>query len=327
MTRSILHYAAVVLLVCGAIPALALEPLPERDSGIAARYPDDAQIASDPAVLFADDFESYPTASNLTSKWDSVFQLANMRIASETDNRYAGLRALEITIPSGSAEVSNELRKRLSPMRDTVFIRAYTKFGASNSVIGSSHNNLWLSANYSTPGVPADGKNKFLVVNDAYRDSTSVANPGEMSVYIYHPEQRSEWGDYWFPDGRVIPFDRVPGDFGDDFVSRSDFVPKLNQWYSLEMMVKANTPGQRDGRIALWVDGVLIADWMNVRLRDLSTLKMDLASLTFHVNASRAAPLTKYFDNVVIATSYIGPLAPSGVVRPLPPTNVRTLEN
>ena len=250
-----------------------------------------------------------------------------MRIASEIGNRYAGSKALEITIPSGSAEVSNELRKRLSPTRDTVFIRAYTKFGASNSVIGSSHNNLWLSANYSTPGVPADGRNKFLVVNDAYRDSTSVANPGEMSVYIYHPEQRSEWGDYWFPDGRVLPFDLVPGDFGDDFVSRSDFVPNLNQWYSIEMMVKANTPGQRDGRIALWVDGVLIADWMNVRLRDLNTLKMDLASLTFHVNASRAAPLTKYFDNVVIATSYIGPLAPTSVARPMPPTNVRVSQD
>lgn len=327
MTRSILRYAAVVILACDVVPALALEPLPERDSGIAARYPNDAQIASDPAVVFADDFESYSTASNLTSRWDSVFQLANMRIASETGNRYAGSKALEITISSGPAEVSNELRKRLSPTRDTVFIRAYTKFGASNSVIGSSHNNLWLSANYSTPGVPADGTNKFLVVNDAYRDSTSVANPGEMSVYIYHPEQRSEWGDYWFPDGRVLPFDREPGNFGDDFVSRSDFVPNLNQWYSLEMMVKANTPGQRDGRIALWVDGILIADWMNVRLRDISTLKMDLASLTFHVNASRTAPLTKYFDNVVIATSYIGPLAPSGVVRPLPPTNVRVLDD
>jgi hypothetical protein len=144
-----------------------------------------------------------------------------------------------------------------------------------------------------------------------------------MSVYIYHPDQRSEWGDYWFPDGRVLPFDQVPGDFGDEFVPRADFVPNLNEWYSIEMMVKTNTAGQRNGRIALWVDGELIADWMNVRLRDVNTLKMDLASLTFHVNASRAAPLTKYFDNIVIATSYIGPRASRIESPPMPPTDVR----
>ncbi len=308
-------------------PAWGIEPLPDGKTGIASGYPNDAQIESDAAVLFADDFEGYSTASNLASKWDSVFQLKNMRIASNAGEYYGGSKAVAITIPSGSAEVSNELRKRLSPTRDTVFIRAYTKFGANNSVIGSSHNNLWLSANYSTPGVPANGTNKFLVINDAYRDSTSVANPGEMGVYIYHPEQRSQWGDYWFPDGRVLPFDRTPGDFGDDFVSRPDFIPELNQWYSFEMMVKANTPGQRDGRIALWVDGKLIADWLNVRLRDVATLKMDIASLTFHVNASRSSPLTKYFDNVVIATSYIGPVSQSDGARPKPPTNVQVSSN
>lgn len=246
-----------------------------------------------------------------------------MRIASEAGAYYAGSKAVEIRIPAGSAEVSNELRKTLSPTRDVVFIRAYTKFGVGNSVMGSSHNNLWLSANYSTPGVPANGTNKFLVVSDAYRDSASVANPGEMSVYIYHPGQRSEWGDYWFPDGRVLPFDRTPGDFGSDFVPRTDFVPTLGRWYSVEMMVKANTPGQRDGRIALWVDGALIADWPNVRLRDVNSLKMDLASLTFHANASRAAPLVKYYDNVVIATSYIGPMAATSSARPNVPSGFR----
>src|SRR6266700_8399443 len=34
------------------------------DSGIAARYPGDKNIASDPAVIFADDFESYHRANS-----------------------------------------------------------------------------------------------------------------------------------------------------------------------------------------------------------------------------------------------------------------------
>ena len=53
------------------------------DSGIAARYPGDKNIASDPAVVFADDFESYTSPSQLTSKWTSAYQLSNLRIATE----------------------------------------------------------------------------------------------------------------------------------------------------------------------------------------------------------------------------------------------------
>jgi hypothetical protein len=246
-----------------------------------------------------------------------------LRITSEAGKYFSGSNAIEMNIPAGSAEISNGLQKRLSPTRDTVFIRAYTKFGADNSIVGSAHNNLWLSANYSNPGIPADGRNKFVVLNDAYRLDSLVPNPGAMTAYVYHPEQRSQWGDYWYPNGRVIPFDSIPGDFGGDFVPRPDFIPKLDQWYSVEMMVKANTPGQRDGRVALWIDGILISDWLNIRLRDVDTLKMDIASIQFHANSSRAAQLAKYFDNVVVATSYIGPLAPSAGARPRPPTNVR----
>ena len=44
------------------ISVISAAPLPEGNSGIAARYPFDAGIASDPAVIFADDFESYSGA-------------------------------------------------------------------------------------------------------------------------------------------------------------------------------------------------------------------------------------------------------------------------
>ncbi len=60
------------------------------DIGIAARYPGDKNIASDPTVVFADDFESYTSPSQLTSKWTSAYQLSNLRIATEQGNYYAG---------------------------------------------------------------------------------------------------------------------------------------------------------------------------------------------------------------------------------------------
>lgn len=316
---------SLVALISIALPsaALAIDPLPEGNSGIAARHPGDDGIAADPDVIFFDDFEGYRTVGELTTRWNEMFHASNFRLATEADNRFAGAKALEISVPAGTAEVANELRKTISPTQDTLFIRAYTMWHPDNSVVGSSHNGVHASANYCCAGVPADGRNKFNVSADVFRLDGSVPNPGQTTVYIYHPEQRSEWGDYWYPDGRIIPFDSIRGDFGPDFVQRPNFVPKLGRWYSWEMMVKANTPGQRDGRIAIWVDGALVADWQNVRLRDVSTLKMNLVSIDMHANAQRSAPLRKYYDNVVVARSYIGPVAQQQqAVKPNPPTNL-----
>src|SRR5882724_1606067 len=114
--------ALITFLVSSATPTTA-----PADTGIASRYPGDKNIASDPAVIFADDFESYTSPSQLTSKWDDAYHLQNTRIAIETGNFFAGSKALEFSLPISITEVSNSLKKRLSPEQDTVFLRAYTK--------------------------------------------------------------------------------------------------------------------------------------------------------------------------------------------------------
>jgi hypothetical protein len=145
-------------------------------------------------------------------------------------------------------------------------------------------------------------------------------------VYVYHPEQRDIWGDLFYPTGRVVPFDRTPGDFGPNFVSRPEVVPQLGRWYCYEVMVKANTPGLKDGRIGLWLDGALIADFTNLRLRDTTTLKIDRVGINLHGNGGILATSKKWYDNVVIAKSYIGPLSTGAAPAPLPPpTNLRIL--
>ena len=88
------------------------------DSGIAARYPGDKNIASDPAVIFADDFESYTSPSEISNKWDNVYHLQNIRIATEPGNFFAGSKSLEFSLPISTAEVSNSLKKHLSPEQE-----------------------------------------------------------------------------------------------------------------------------------------------------------------------------------------------------------------
>ena len=284
------------------------EPLPEGNSGIAARYPGDVGIASDPAVIFADDFESYASAAGLPSRWNEVFHSANVRIASEPGNFFSGTKALEFAVPKQSGEVSNHAGKYVSPERDVLFLRYYAKFDAGFNVLGSSHNGNTVTAHYCCPGERADGYNKFAVSFEAGRWETSTANPGSLNIYVYHPDQRDAYGDHFYPTGRVLPFDRTPGDFGPEFVVRPEVIPVLGRWYSYELMVKANTPGQRDGRIAMWLDGKLIADFPNLRLRETSALKIDRFTIDLHVRSNTLAVAKKWYDNVVAATSYIGPL-------------------
>jgi hypothetical protein len=160
----------------------------------------------------------------------------------------------------------------------------------------------------ATPGIPADGRNKFLIEFESWRGEDSEPNPGNLNVYIYHPEQRSMWGDHFFPDGTVLPNSSMPGDFGPDFVARPNINPELGRWYTYELMLQANTPGMRDGRIAMWLDGALIADFRNLRLRDVETLRIDRFNLSLHIGSNTRSETRKLYDDVVAATSYIGPV-------------------
>ena len=322
MAIGIIVFLLSFLLGLGLVPASA-QPLPEGNTGIAARYPGDVGIASDPAVIFADDFESYTSAAGLTTRWSEAYHLQNIRIATESGNVFGGAKALEFTVPRQSAEVSNTAIKYVSPERNVLFLRYYAKFDNGFNVLGSSHNGAWMSAKYCCPGIPANGSNKFFVSYEAWRGDTGTANPGKLNIYIYHPDQRDIWGDHFFPTGIVSPFTNTPFDFGSTFVSRPDVIPELGKWYCYELMVKANTPGQRDGRIALWLDGQLIADFQNLRLRDTDTLKIDRFGIDLHVNGNTLALARKWYDNVVAATSYIGPMIPVSQQLPAAPTDLQ----
>ncbi len=286
----------------------ALRPLPDRNRGIAGRYPGDQRIANDAAVLFHDDFES----GNPADRWDMVYHQPNIRLADEPQHVHGGARSLELTVPQQHDEVSNELVKRLGDGHDTVFLRYYSKFDAEFDQVGSSHNGGLLAAiapgvPFATPGVRANGRNRFSASFENWRGERETVSPGQLNVYCYHPHQRSDYGDHFFPSGTVLPFSSQPGDFGKHFVSRPEVTPELGRWYCYEFMLQANTVGTNDGRIACWLDGELIADFPNLHLRDLQTLQVNHAGIGLHIKSNPARATRKWYDDVVIATSYIGP--------------------
>jgi hypothetical protein len=282
-------------------------------NGIASKYPGDVGIASDPNVIFFDDFESYSTANDLWNRWDNVYQVSDTAIVTDS-NVFAGAKSLSFTLHQVSTEVANAVDKILSPEQDVLFLRYYSKFDKSFDIPTSSHNGGSISAHYyngfnATPGVPADGTNKFLVNLEDFQPDTTTAPPGYLNLYVYWPLQRSNYGDHFLPNGDVYPNTSIKDDFGPTFVNRPNVIPTLGDWHCYEYMVKANTPGLTDGEVTVWLDGALVADFGNLRFRDIASLTIDHVGVDLHAGSNTIAETTKYYDNVVVAKAYVGPMA------------------
>ena len=286
-------------------------PLPEGNTGLATGCPGDAGIENDPAVVFHADFEDCRTGADVSRKWDIVYNIEHLSITEDPANVNGGLRALEMTVPMQRTALSVDVCRSLAETRDVLFLRFYTKFQEGFEVPRTPmHNGGSISARYypggvATPGKRADGRNKFLASFET--SAWRLDPPGPLMVYLYHPEQRSDYGDQMFPTGLIQPEADVPHNFGPHFVPRPDFVPERGRWYCFEYMLKANTPGRRDGRVACWVDGKVIADYPNLRLRDIESLKIDRFSVGLYIGDNRLRENKKWYDDVVAATSYIGP--------------------
>ena len=72
-----------------------------------------------------------------------------------------------------------------------------------------------------------------------------------------------------------------------------------------------NTPRKNDGILRGWVDGKLAFEKTDVRLRDVSSLKIENIWINLYHGGTWTAPSDDhlFIDNVVIATDYIGPMA------------------
>lgn len=295
-----------------------LSELPEGE-GVAARYPGDEGIERDPAVVFADDFETTEAGplpggfrKGDEKKWDGSG--GRCLVSEQAEHVHSGRKALEMTIPrpGGGRPGGAGVQKYFDDGFDTLFLRYYAQFDKDVDVYhGGAHNGGGIAARapgvpQACPGMRADGSNKFTVVLDTWRPREEVPSPGHLVTYVYHVDQGGRWGDQFFASGKVSPAGRDL--FGEHFVPREDFIPQQGRWYCYELMVRANAPGERDGRIAFWVDGQLRADFPNLRLRNVAGLKSNRIELGIYTHNPRTrTDVTMRYDDVVAATSYIGP--------------------
>lgn len=310
---------AATLIAAAALSATPLVPLPEGP-GLAAKYPGDAGIAADPAVLFADGFEGVKGPSlvhdplpgdgrNTYYAWDQAWGACT--VTSSRRRAHAGRRAIDFAIPSGPEPTGAGMSKFI-PGQRVVFFRYYTWY--DKSFPGAHHVGGAIEARapgvpHANPGVYPDGKNKITVLLDHWTLEPGIAPPGPQVVYIYHLDQQHQWGEQFYPSGKIQPGTNMHNRLlGDAFTPRPDFTPKKGRWLCRELMVDAGTPGGRDGRVAFWDDGRLAADFPNLRFRTDPALLLNRIDLGCYESRHNGVHKVR-FDDVVVATSYIGPMA------------------
>lgn len=308
-----------------------LAELPKPQPGLAAQYPGDRGIQTDPRVLFAEDFET-GSIDDLGKRWDNVSNQDGKVLALSDDvpPDSAGHRSLQLTAILGQ-NTGGHLYTRLPKGVEKVFARFYVKFPSDAAYI---HHFVTLGGyNPPTPwpqggaGERPKGHERFSAGIEPYGNYGRFPAPGAWNFYAYWPEMKgSADGRYW--GNSLTP-------------ARPALVPR-NRWQCVEVMLQCNSaPEARDGELALWLDGLPVAHFKPGTLRSPWTglgfsavekdgepfegfrwrtnldLKINFFWLMHYVteNAARQNRVAQpnptnrvWFDDVVISTEYVGPI-------------------
>lgn len=285
--------------------------LPEGP-GLAARYPGDNGISRDPAVIFNENFEGFKGNSiSVTERggWDNFY--GNLVITRTEENVNTGRQALQVThkqVPKAHGAV-----KEVAGY-DTLFVRFYMKFHPQFP--GCHHAGMYIRG--GQPGALLDnptgtrptGEDHFNAALD-HLFPTHGASPAENNVppgwtynYCYHMDQEDIYGDILLPSGTLNGSDLL----GPDFVPGTNRNPDRNRWYCFEIMIQCNEPGLRNGRVAIWLDGVLLADHPNLRFRTVESVKARYVTLSTYTSRKEENNIL-WYDDIVVAIKYIGPIA------------------
>lgn len=271
-----------------------------RGAGLAAKFPGDAGLKADPRVIFADNFET----GGLGEGWDEVGNKGGqvLSLASPGADRELGQRALRVEAHLGQ-DTGGGLTRWFEPA-DTVFVRFYVKFAADCDYV---HHFVTLRANkglkggdkwsgFGGAGLKPEGGERFSTALEPWGDWGRNPPPGRWNFYSYWHEMTAS------PDGKF---------WGNSFAVPAAPVIPRDRWICAEFMLKHNTPGQPDGEQAFWIDGVLQGHWQGFNWRKTELLKANALTLEsyFTDRWTKHATNVVWFDNVVIAKSYIGPAA------------------
>lgn len=244
-------------------------------------------------ILLFEDFESPDYSRRWPVHWDEAAGAGT--VTSPTQYVFSGSRSAYLEVEKGDhrSEGSGEYVPD-KPIDDVAYARLYLRLpdefsmGTANQLkLFGIRGGATLKNTYGGAGKKAGGSDKFSA-------KLSLNNWQELHFYTYHLDQRERWGDWQYCSNLFCRAKLSPG-----------------KWFCLEMMLKTNTPGKRDGRLEAWLDGRSIIKVGKIRFRDVDEVKIRRFSMENYFGGGgdrNTSPQDQrlYIDNFVVSRSRIG---------------------
>jgi len=296
--------------------------LPEGCDGIAGGYVGDVGIADDDRVVFVEAFDGDDRDAVL-ARWEDVANGDRMSLSGDAVSPAAGGSLLMTHTGGGPNTVG--LYRRLPAGHDVLFARFYVKFDTDCAPIHHMGTHLG-GFNPSTAwpqggaGERPDGAKRFTSGLEPYGEDW------RWGFYSYwHEMRRHGDGNYW-----GTPF--LVG------VDRPEV--RRGEWVCVEMMIRLNELGERDGEQAFWIDGELWrvddqvvshygpgfprGEWRGgwwapdaesdsafegFSWRTDENLSINYLWTYLYITRAAEGHVSRvWFDQIVVATDYIGPM-------------------
>ncbi|MBN1676553.1 MAG: hypothetical protein JXR37_36255 [Kiritimatiellae bacterium] len=322
--------ATCAILLCGGARAAV-------EYGLATNYPGDAGISNDARVVFAENFEETSLA-DMVARWEYATKTNRMSLSADTPAVSTGARSLYVDATEGGAD----LYRRLLPGYQQLYLRFYAKFAESGTTI---HHWVWLGGHNPSTAWPWPRAGLQPVGDERWSTGVepipSALGGWGWDFYTYWMHMRLDRdGNYW---GNF--FNRTPGYGG---YSSPHAVTK-GVWLCVEFMVKLNDPVTAyNGEQAFWIDGEKKSHlglgfpngtwdhggfapepggspFEGFQWRSDTNLTINYLWLEHYVDSDHSAH--GWFDDVVVATEYIGPAVSAGgdTDQPAQPAGLRVV--
>ncbi|MFC1762583.1 polysaccharide lyase [Planctomycetota bacterium] len=247
----------------------------------------EAQLKGRSDILYFSDFENEDwhhgwTASNES---DNAKNLRLVNMGTEGPIKSFEGKALEVTIQKGShygIDTKFDFKEHLGVYPEEMYARYYCCY--ADSMPGYHGKSPGWSGTEAAGwgGKVSDGTNGWSARATLKGQGSDKIR---MMYYTYHADMKGKWGDEYNWSG--------PG---------ASLEP--NRWYCIEQYCKINTPGMKDGILRAWVDGELVLEKTDVKMRTVDTLHLKAFWLNYYHGGSSVSSKTRhvYLDNLAFST-------------------------
>ena len=298
-----------------------LAPTPQGDTGIASGFPLDRGIARHPKVIFISGFEDG------YSGWSRHPKTAE--IVKDAAIVHGGSACSQTTATRGKNS-GGDIVYRFAEGQEKIHLRFYCRFHKDTCI---PHHFVKLRA--YRPGFGIGGHAGRAPRGDqAFWTGIEPTQGHTWLFYTYWHKMHSWQTPHGASAGRASAF------YGNTFHPENQVPFKMDEWICVEAMMKCNTPNKLDGEKAFWINGKLQGHWRTgepvgtwirdkfvtygrynkrpgpfegFNFRSSADVMFREIALQWYVSAkvaqgSNTGRNIVYFDDVVLATDYIGPM-------------------